>query len=43
MGQLGEDLITEMEQFPHLGLAKTYVHFKMFISQVIETILWIQY
>jgi len=24
-GQLGEDVITEMEQFTHLGLAKTYV------------------
>ncbi len=24
-GQLGEDFITEMEQFPHLGLSKTYV------------------
>ena len=24
-GQLGEDFLTEMEQFPHLGLAKTYV------------------
>ena len=25
-GQLGEDFVTEMEQFPHLGLAKTYVY-----------------
>lgn len=24
-GQLGEDVLTEMEQFSHLGLAKTYV------------------
>jgi alkaline phosphatase len=24
-GQLGEDFLTEMEQFAHLGLAKTYV------------------
>jgi alkaline phosphatase len=24
-GQLGEDFLTEMEQFTHLGLAKTYV------------------
>ena len=24
-GELGEDFITEMEQFPYLGLAKTYV------------------
>jgi len=24
-GQLGEDFLTEMEQFPHLGLSKTYV------------------
>ena len=24
-GQLGEDFVTEMEQFQHLGLAKTYV------------------
>ena len=24
-GQLGEDFLTEMEQFHHLGLAKTYV------------------
>jgi alkaline phosphatase len=24
-GQLGEDFLTEMEQFNHLGLAKTYV------------------
>lgn len=24
-GQLGEDFVTEMEQFHHLGLAKTYV------------------
>lgn len=29
-GELGEDLITEMEQFTHLGLAKTYV----FIIQI---------
>ena len=26
-GQLGEDFLTEMEQFEHLGLAKTSVHF----------------
>ena len=26
-GQLGEDFLTEMEQFPHLGLAKTYVEY----------------
>lgn len=26
-GQLGEDFLTEMEQFEHLGLAKTFVHF----------------
>jgi len=25
-GELGEDVITEMEQFPYLGLAKTYVY-----------------
>lgn len=25
LGQLGEDFITEMEQFTHFGLAKTYV------------------
>jgi alkaline phosphatase len=24
-GQLGEDFLTEMEQFPRLGLAKTYI------------------
>jgi alkaline phosphatase len=24
-GQLGEDFLTEMEQFPHLGLSKTYI------------------
>ena len=24
-GQLGEDFVTEMEQFQHLGLSKTYV------------------
>jgi hypothetical protein len=24
-GQLGEDFLTDMEQFPHLGLSKTYV------------------
>lgn len=24
-GELGEDFITEMEQFPYLGLAKTYM------------------
>lgn len=24
-GELGEDVVTEMEQFAHLGLAKTYV------------------
>ena len=35
-GQLGEDLITEMEQFSHLGLAKTYVYYFNFsISKVI--------
>ncbi len=26
-GELGEDFVTEMEQFPHLGLAKTYVYY----------------
>jgi len=26
-GELGEDFVTEMEKFPYLGLAKTYVYF----------------
>ena len=30
-GELGEDFITEMEQFPYLGLAKTYVQHLYFI------------
>ena len=35
-GELGEDFVTEMEQFPHLGLAKTYVRhssFSLFLSR----------
>jgi len=30
-GQLGEDFITEMEQFTHLGLSKTYVYYLNFL------------
>lgn len=30
-GELGEDFITEMEQFPYLGLAKTYVQIFIFL------------
>jgi alkaline phosphatase len=28
-GELGEDLLTEMEQLTYLGLAKTYVYFNL--------------
>ena len=31
-GELGEDFITEMEQFTYLGLAKTYVFYLNFES-----------
>jgi alkaline phosphatase len=36
-GELGEDFITEMEQFPYLGLAKTYVkHLNLIINENIS-------
>ncbi len=36
-GELGEDFITVMEQFPHLGLAKTYVEdFNLIINENIS-------
>jgi alkaline phosphatase len=33
-GQLGEDFLTEMEQCPHLGLAKTYVNYYYYFSNI---------